>query len=125
MSTLRVDNITPSAGGTEYSLDDGVGKTRWSYDQSGNINQESHNVSSINDENTGQYSIFMTNLMATTTYSPVATAEDDGGNERVIGTLSNGAAVGRTTNETEFGVTNGGNVSVDTFSFGTNIGSLA
>lgn len=125
MSTLAVDNITPSAGGTAYILSEGVAKARWSYSQSTNTDQESDNIASFLDEATGQYSANYTNNMSTTFYTVNGTGEDSTGNERVFNILSNGNADGRTTTFAEVGVTNGGNVSVDAITYATVFGDLA
>ena len=63
MSTIAVDNARPSAGGTAYSLTDGVAKATCSYDQVAVEIDESSNVSSVTDVATGQSTVNLTNSM--------------------------------------------------------------
>ena len=64
MSTIRVDNFGPSAGGTTYSSR-GIAKAWVNLNGSGTIAaRDSENVSSITDINTGLYSATFTNSMS-------------------------------------------------------------
>jgi len=69
MSTIAVDNARPAAGGTSYSLTDGVPKSRVKFSGGGSTIDGSVNVSSLADNSTGNYNVNLTNLMADTTYS--------------------------------------------------------
>ena len=70
MSTIGVDNARPSAGGTSYSLTQGVAKVSLRYDQIANEVDDSENVSSVTDSTTGQFVVNYTNGFADTLFSP-------------------------------------------------------
>lgn len=61
MSTLRADNAGPSAGGTAYSLTEGVAKLGYTYDQITPIVNYEFNVTAITDAATGDYEVSITN----------------------------------------------------------------
>ena len=68
MSTLGVDNITPSAGGTAFSTR-GVAKAWVNFDGTGTVAvRDSMNVSSLTDNGTGDYSANFTNAFAAADY---------------------------------------------------------
>lgn len=57
MSTIRVDNFGPSAGGTTYSAR-GIAKAWVNFDGTGTIAaRDSENVSSLTDNGTGDYTV--------------------------------------------------------------------
>jgi len=57
VSTIRVDNFAPSAGGTTYSAR-GVAKSWINFDGTGTVSiRDSENVSSLTDEGTGRYAV--------------------------------------------------------------------
>ena len=73
MSTIRVDNFGPSAGGTTYSAR-GIAKAWVNFNGTGTIAaRDSENVSSLTDNGTGDYSLAITNAMAASDYSVTAT----------------------------------------------------
>lgn len=68
MSTIRVDNFGPSAGGTTYSAR-GIAKAWVNFNGTGTIaTRDSENVSSLTDNATGQYYINITSNMADANY---------------------------------------------------------
>lgn len=70
MSTIRVDNAAPSAGGTATSLIDGLAKTWGYYEQVGsNSIQDSLNLSSITDNGQGDATLSITSSFAAASYS--------------------------------------------------------
>ena len=57
MSTLRIDNFGPSAGGTTYSAR-GIAKAWVNFNGTGTIAaRDSENVSSLTDNGTGDYTV--------------------------------------------------------------------
>lgn len=61
MSTIRVDNFGPSAGGTTYSAR-GIAKAWVNFNGTGTIAaRDSENVSSLTDNGTGNFDINFTN----------------------------------------------------------------
>jgi len=74
MSTIRVDNFGPSAGGTTYSAR-GIAKAWVNFNGTGTIAaRDSENVSSLTDNGTGNYDVDFTNAMADVNYSTTTTA---------------------------------------------------
>ena len=69
MSTIRVDNFGPSAGGTTYSAR-GIAKAWVNFNGTGTaaIN-DSLNISSLTDSGTGTFDIAFTNSMSSVYYS--------------------------------------------------------
>ena len=83
MSTIRVDNFGPSAGGTTYSAR-GIAKAWVNFDGTGAIAaRDSENVSSLTDNGTGNYNVNFTNAFAATNYAPFKAD-----NERGVGEIS-------------------------------------
>jgi len=69
MSTIRVDNFGPSAGGTTYSAR-GIAKAWVNFDGTGTIAaRDSENVSSLTDNGTGVYTVNIGNAFAAGDYS--------------------------------------------------------
>ena len=69
MSTLRVDNFGPSAGGTTYSAR-GIAKAWVNFNGTGTIAaRDSENVSSLTDNGTGDYTVNLSNSMANVNYA--------------------------------------------------------
>ena len=69
MSTIRVDNFGPSAGGTTYSAR-GIAKAWVNFNGTGTVAvRDSDNLSSITDNTTGDYSINVTNAFSAADYS--------------------------------------------------------
>ena len=78
MSTIRVDNFGPSAGGTTYSAR-GIAKAWVNFDGTGTIAaRDSENVSSLTDNATGGYGVNLTNSMANTNGAVVSMCHYDG-----------------------------------------------
>ncbi len=73
-STIKVDNIAPSAGGTEFSLTRGVAKAWVRGDKAAVIGQ-SLNISSSVDNGTGSYTYNFTAGFDAVTWSGQVTAE--------------------------------------------------
>jgi hypothetical protein len=66
LSTIRVDNFGPSAGGTTYSAR-GIAKAWVNFNGTGTIAaRDSENVSSLTDNGTGDYSANLSSSMANT-----------------------------------------------------------
>jgi hypothetical protein len=69
MSTIRVDNFGPSAGGTTYSAR-GIAKAWVNFNGTGTIAaRDSENVSSLTDKGTGSYNINFQNDMQNGNYA--------------------------------------------------------
>jgi len=69
MSTLAVDNFTPSAGGTSFGIE-GIAKAWANLNGTGTISlRDSYNVSSVTDGGTGRYDFSFTNSMANANYA--------------------------------------------------------
>lgn len=69
MSTIRVDNFGPSAGGTTYSAR-GIAKAWVNFDGTGTIAaRDSQNVSSLTDNGTGDYTITYSSAFSSNNYS--------------------------------------------------------
>lgn len=69
MSTLRLDNVSPSAGGTTYDLHDATMKSTLHYNGTTNTINASYNVASITDLGTGFTQVDFTNNMANQLYN--------------------------------------------------------
>lgn len=66
MSTLYVDDVAGQGGGTETNLMDGLAKARGHFNFSTPATLSSNNVASITDSGTGDYTVNLTNAMAST-----------------------------------------------------------
>lgn len=92
MSTIAVDNIKPSAGGTAFSTG-GVAKAWVNFNGTGVVAaRDSVNVTSLTDNGTGDYTINFTNNLADTNYnSTMSCGQDNTGNSglRSANALSN------------------------------------
>lgn len=74
MSTIRVDNFGPSAGGTTYSAR-GIAKAWVNFNGTGTIAaRDSENVSSLIDNTTGDYTVVYTSDFSAADYSVAGTA---------------------------------------------------
>ena len=94
MSTIAVDNVKPSAGGTSFSTR-GVAKAWANLNGTGTIAlRDSENVSSVTDNSTGRYTFSFTNSMSDGNYLSAIT----GGNNNVGVEGAWGAALGTATN---------------------------
>jgi hypothetical protein len=68
LSTIRVDNFGPSAGGTTYSAR-GIAKAWVNFNGTGTIAaRDSENVSSLTDNGTGDYTVNIGNDFAAADY---------------------------------------------------------
>jgi hypothetical protein len=78
MSTIRVDNFGPSAGGTTYSAR-GIAKAWVNFDGTGTIAaRDSENVSSLTDNGTGNYTINFSSAFGAGDYAATAGSSDGG-----------------------------------------------
>lgn len=78
MSTIRVDNFGPSAGGTTYSAR-GIAKAWVNFDGTGTIaSRDSENVSSLTDDGTGLYTVSFTNAFSAADYAIAGFCGSDG-----------------------------------------------
>ena len=69
MSTIRVDNFGPSAGGTTYSAR-GIAKAWVNFNGTGTVAvRDSENVASITDNGTGNYTVNFSSNMGNTNYA--------------------------------------------------------
>ena len=74
MSTIRVDNFGPSAGGTTYSAR-GIAKAWVNFNGTGTpAARDSENLASITDNGTGNYTLNFTSDMANGNYSATTNA---------------------------------------------------
>ena len=107
MSTIRVDNFGPSAGGTTYSAR-GIAKAWVNFNGTGTIAaRDSENVSSLTDDGTGKY---------TTNFSSSFSAADYCATTAGFRSLNNEAVVVPETYATGslgVGCTNGGGAEID------------
>ena len=79
MSTIRVDNFGPSAGGTTYSAR-GIAKAWVNFDGTGAIAaRDSENVSSLTDNGTGDYTVNFSNAFGAADY--IAISHGGGNND--------------------------------------------
>jgi hypothetical protein len=76
MSTIRVDNFGPSAGGTTYSAR-GIAKAWVNFNGTGTIAaRDSENVSSLTDNGTGIYNVNFSNAFGAADYAAVASGTE-------------------------------------------------
>ena len=81
MSTISVDQVTPSAGGTATDLVSGLAKAWWNVDESGVVSSRaSLNVSSFTDVSAGIMEANLTSAMAAVTYGFVDGQDRTGSN---------------------------------------------
>ena len=74
MSTIRVDNFGPSAGGTTYSAR-GIAKAWVNFNGTGTIAaRDSENVSSLTDNGTGVYAVNLANAFGAADFAVSATS---------------------------------------------------
>lgn len=72
MSTIRVDNFGPSAGGTTYSAR-GIAKAWVNFNGTGTIAaRDSENVSSLTDNGIGKFAVNFTNNFSDANYCTVS-----------------------------------------------------
>jgi len=87
MSTIRVDNFGPSAGGTTYSAR-GIAKSWVNFDGTGTIAiRDSENVASITDNGSGDYTVNFSNAFGAANYavSGIAGEINDNATVTVLG----------------------------------------
>ena len=78
MSTIRVDNFGPSAGGTTYSAR-GIAKAWVNFNGTGTIAaRDSENVSSLTDNGTGDYTVTFSSAFGAADYAWSCFAGNDG-----------------------------------------------
>jgi len=109
MSTIAVDNVTPSAGGTSVDLMAGLAKAWLNYNQVTPAVTDSINISSVTDVSTGFFDQLYTSSFANTTYCIAAATTGQGGDCLCIAGGGNfGAALNKITSETSMHTTTGG-----------------
>jgi hypothetical protein len=94
MSTIRVDNFGPSAGGTTYSAR-GIAKAWVNFNGTGTIAaRDSENVSSLTDNGTGDYTANIGNDFAAADYaiSNMVRSTNSNGNRGAAGIQLSDAA---------------------------------
>lgn len=92
MSTIAVDNARPSAGGTAYSLTDGVAKA-WALVQVTGGSPailDDLNGSSMTDNGVGEYSLNYTNSFASSPACQISTGQGSGAASQMIRTYGTG-----------------------------------
>ena len=76
MSTIRVDNFGPSAGGTTYSAR-GIAKAWVNFNGTGTIAaRDSENVSSLTDVGTGRYGVNFSSAFGAADYVASGVSQD-------------------------------------------------
>ena len=76
MSTIRIDNFGPSAGGTTYSAR-GIAKAWVNFNGTGTIAaRDSENVSSLTDNGTGDYTVSYSNSFSSANYQIATSANN-------------------------------------------------
>lgn len=84
MSTIRVDNFGPSAGGTTYSAR-GIAKAWVNFNGTGTIaSRDSENVSSLTDNGTGNYTVNLSSAFGAADYAIAATGGDNASGTTLI-----------------------------------------
>ncbi|ADD94745.1 hypothetical protein [uncultured phage MedDCM-OCT-S09-C299] len=79
MSTLKVNNIKDTSGGTSNLKIDGAAKAWVNFNGTGTVAiRDDLNVSSITDNGTGDYTVNFTNALANANYCFQLSATDDG-----------------------------------------------
>ena len=108
MSTIRVDNFGPSAGGTTYSAR-GIAKAWVNFNGTGTIAaRDSENVSSLTDNGTGDYTVNFSNAFGAADYIMNASC-GEGGSGSAIGSLRCPGTTDPTTSSFEFCTVNTSN----------------
>ena len=81
-SILRVNTLTDASSGNSTAMsviNQGTAKVWVNFNGEGTIaSRDTFNVSSLNDDNTGEYRINFTNNMGNANYAPSGMAEGDG-----------------------------------------------
>lgn len=113
MSTLRIDNFGPSAGGTTYSAR-GIAKAWVNFDGTGTIAaRDSENVSSLTDNGTGDYTVSFSNAFGAADYAVSGSAaflSTGSGFPRIMAPVSN---AGISTTNTQIRTADDGGVQND------------
>jgi len=107
MSTIRVDNFGPSAGGTTYSAR-GIAKAWVNFNGTGTIAaRDSQNVSSLTDNAVGDYTVNFSNAFGAADYSITCSCSGETGARSTITDviIATGAAAARTTLAVRVGCT--------------------
>jgi hypothetical protein len=122
MSTIRVDNFGPSAGGTTYSAR-GIAKAWLKFDQVSVAVDDSQNTSSVTDAAAGNYYQNLTNAFASAEYASQGCALEIN-NNATSNTLSNDFSSSSASQNQWWTITNGTGAS-DTISSTSVHGDLA
>jgi hypothetical protein len=122
MSTIRVDNFGPSAGGTTYSAR-GIAKAWVNFNGTGTIAaRDSENVSSLTDNGVGDYTVNLSNSFANANYASLFSCGDSAINPSIFS--SSCVNVNASSVRTESSVTNAANVDLPN-NYGVSQGDLA
>lgn len=93
MSTIRADDVGPSAGGTTRALVRGTAAAWVNFNGTGTVAvRDSENVSSLTDNSTGSYTINFTNTMSSSNYSLTVQVGGSGARNWVNSPFGNRAA---------------------------------
>tara|TARA_B100001939_G_scaffold188478_1_gene162351 strand:+ start:1067 stop:1447 length:381 start_codon:yes stop_codon:yes gene_type:complete len=102
MSTLKVNNITDTSGGSSNLEVPGAAKAWVNFNGSGTVAiRDSFNVSSVADEGTGDYQVNMTNALGNTNYAVVSNIMFNAGTYIALNALSDRDNTTRTTSAFE------------------------
>jgi len=91
MSTLRIDNFQPSAGGTSFGIE-GIAKAYANIDMTTPALRSSENVSSITDNGVGLYDVNLTSAMSGAEYPVTGGAQAAPGGDFVFLALHTNSA---------------------------------
>ena len=102
MSTLKVNNITDTSGGSSNLEVPGAAKAWVNFNGSGTVAiRDGFNVSSVADEGTGDFQVNMTNALANTNYVVVSNIMFNAGTYIALNALSDRDNTTRTTSAFE------------------------
>ena len=127
MSTIAVDNVKPSAGGTSVDLMAGLVKSLATVDQEGTqalIGSDVFNIASITDDSAGGTQVALTNNMGAANYGIlIGIGPGAGVSQSFYGGLENGVAVATTGYEVLY--RNTSNLDDAAYFCGATVGALA
>lgn len=115
MSTIRADNVAPSAGGTSTGLLEGLAKAWLQYLQSTPVVSDSFNVSSVSDNSAGNFTVNYSSAFSSSEHSRSLMAN--------AGLFC--GVVARSTTNTQFETQSDTGTATDTGNYGSFHGDLA
>ena len=126
MSTIRVDNFGPSAGGTTYSAR-GIAKAWVNFNGTGTIAaRDSENVSSLTDVAVGKFTISISSAMSDTNYVVNCSCADTTTTDQAAFSGSSNFSPDYTTSSYRIGGMNfTGNIQDKIYNFSVVFGDLA